>query len=34
MTLPLSDSALIGTCLAASALGLIVLTSGGGGAAP
>lgn len=34
MTLPLSDSALIGTCLAASALGLIVMTSGGGGAAP
>ncbi|NBB96843.1 MAG: hypothetical protein GVY34_01540, partial [Alphaproteobacteria bacterium] len=35
MTLPLSDSGLIGTCLAASALGLIVLTSGGGGdAAP
>lgn len=33
MTLPLSDSALIGTCLAASALGLIVITSGGGGAA-
>lgn len=35
MTLPLSDSGLIGVCLAASALGLIVLTSGGGGdAAP
>jgi len=35
MTLPLSDSGLIGACLAASALGLIVLTSGGGGdAAP
>ncbi|MCL1627457.1 MULTISPECIES: DsbA family protein [Roseinatronobacter] len=34
MTLPLSDSALIGTCLAATALGLIVMTSGGGGAAP
>lgn len=33
MTLPLTDSALIGTCLAASALGLIVLTSGGGDAA-
>lgn len=33
MTLPLSDSGLIGTCLAASALGLIVLTSGGGDAA-
>jgi len=29
MTLPLTDSALIGTCLAASALGLIVLTSSG-----
>lgn len=35
MSLPLSDSGLIGTCLAASALGLVVLTSGGGsGAAP
>jgi protein-disulfide isomerase len=34
MTLPLTDSALIGTCLAASALGLIMLTSGGGDAAP
>jgi len=33
MTLPLSDSGLIGTCLAASALGLIVITSGGGGGA-
>lgn len=33
MTLPLSDSGLIGTCLAASAFGLIVLTSGGGGGA-
>lgn len=30
MALPLTDSALIGTCLAASALGLIVLTSSGG----
>lgn len=30
MTLPLTDSALIGTCLAASALGLLVLTSSGG----
>ncbi|ATX66195.1 DsbA family protein [Roseinatronobacter bogoriensis] len=30
MTLPLTDTALIGTCLAASALGLIVLTSSGG----
>jgi len=29
MTLPLTDTALIGTCLAASALGLIVLTSSG-----
>ena len=29
MTLPLTDSALIGTCLAASALGLIVMTSSG-----
>lgn len=29
MTLPLTDSALIGTCLAASALGLLVLTSSG-----
>lgn len=34
MTLPLSDSGLIGTCFAASALALIVMTSGGGGAAP
>jgi protein-disulfide isomerase len=34
MTLPLSDSALIGTCLAASALGLLVLTGGGGNGAP
>ncbi len=35
MTLPLTDSALIGTCLAASALGIIVLTSSGGnGATP
>jgi protein-disulfide isomerase len=32
MTLPVSDSALIGTCLGAAALGLIVLTSGGGSA--
>lgn len=30
MTLPLTDTALIGTCLAASALGLMVLTSSGG----
>ncbi len=30
MTLPLSDSALIGTCLAAAALGVLVLTSSGG----
>jgi protein-disulfide isomerase len=30
MTLPLTDTALIGTCLAASALGLLVLTSSGG----
>jgi protein-disulfide isomerase len=30
MTLPLSDSALIGSCLAASALALLVMTSGGG----
>ncbi len=30
MSLPLSDSALIGTCFAASALGLLVLTSSGG----
>jgi protein-disulfide isomerase len=30
MTLPLTDTALIGSCLAASALGLLVLTSGGG----
>lgn len=30
MSLPLTDSALIGTCLAASALGLLVLTSSGG----
>ncbi len=30
MTLPLTDSALIGTCLAVSALGLLVLTSSGG----
>lgn len=29
MTLPLTDSALIGTCLAASALGLVILTSSG-----
>ena len=29
MSLPLTDSALIGTCLAASALGLLVLTSSG-----
>ncbi len=28
-TLPLSESALIGTCMAAAALGLLVLTSGG-----
>jgi protein-disulfide isomerase len=34
MTLPLSDSALIGTCLAASALGLLVMTSGGNGSTP
>ena len=36
MTLPLSDSALIGTCLAAAALGLLVMTSSGGngGTAP
>lgn len=33
MTLPLTDSALIGTCLAASALGLIILTSAGGNSA-
>lgn len=32
MTLPLTDSALIGSCLAASALGLLVLTSSGGSA--
>lgn len=32
MSLPLTDSALIGSCLAASALGLIVLTSSGGSA--
>ncbi len=31
MTLPLTDSALIGTCLAASALAVLVLTSGGNG---
>ncbi len=30
MTLPVTDTALIGTCLAAAALGLIVLTSSGG----
>lgn len=30
MSLPLSDAALVGTCLAASALGLLVMTSGGG----
>ncbi len=30
MTLPLTDSALIGTCLAVSALGLVILTSSGG----
>lgn len=30
MTLPLTDSALIGTCLAAAALGLVVMTSSGG----
>ena len=29
MTLPLTDTALIGTCLAASAIGLLVLTSSG-----
>ena len=34
MALPLTDSALIGTCLAASALGLIVLTSSGGNGTP
>ncbi len=30
MTLPLSDTALIGTCMAAAALGVLVLTSSGG----
>jgi protein-disulfide isomerase len=30
MTLPLTDSALIGSCLAAAALGLVVMTSSGG----
>ncbi len=30
MTLPVTDSALIGACLAAAALGLVVMTSGGG----
>lgn len=34
MALPLTDSALIGTCLAASALGLLVLTSSGGSGTP
>ncbi len=34
MSLPLSDSALVGTCLAASALGLLVLTSSGGSSNP
>ncbi len=34
MSLPLSDSALVGTCLAASALGLLVLTSSGGNSSP
>ncbi|TVP73689.1 MAG: DsbA family protein [Rhodobacteraceae bacterium] len=34
MSLPLSDSALVGTCLAASALGLLVLTSSGGNGSP
>ncbi len=33
MTLPLTDTALIGTCLAASAIGLLVLTSSGGNGA-
>lgn len=33
MTLPLTDTALIGTCLAAAALGVLVLTSSGGNGA-
>lgn len=32
MTLPVTDSALIGACFAAAALGLVVMTSGGGSA--
>ncbi len=34
MTLPLTESGLIGTCLAASALGVLVLTGMGGGQSP
>jgi protein-disulfide isomerase len=34
MTLPVTDSALIGACFGAAALGLMVMTSGGGSSAP